>query len=189
MTKPKFNNKPNENLQFKYKDINVDLWISRSLAVVGVIFADTDDGIKVLITKRSDTMIDEPGKYSLPCGYLDWNETTYEAMIREVCEETSLYLPDYKEYLIYDNDKKNYDMKDSPNVNRQNVTLLYINVFDFKDKMVDFPTEIENFTSRETSKVKWLKLVDFYHSDYYWAFNHDDTIKNALKYFNKNYQK
>lgn len=189
MTKPKFNNKQNENLRFKYNDIDVNVWISRSVAVVGVIFASTNDGIRVLITKRSDTMIDEPGKISLPCGYLDWNESTYETMIREVCEETSLYLPDYNKYLIFDNDKKNYDMKDAPNVNRQNVTLMYINMYDFKDHMKDFPSYVEKYSCAETASVKWLKLVDFYQSDYYWAFNHDDTIKNALKYFNKNYQK
>ncbi len=33
MTEPKFNNKQNENLQFKYGDTNVNVWISRSLAV------------------------------------------------------------------------------------------------------------------------------------------------------------
>lgn len=189
MTIPKFKNRQNENLQFKYKDTNVNVHISRSVAAVGVIFANTDDGFRVLITKRSETMIDEPGKISLPCGFLDWDETVYEAMIREVCEETSLYLPDYEKYLIFDNDKKHIEMKDLPNTIRQNVTLIYINMFDFKDNMIDFPYEIESFSCKETSSVKWLKLVDFYQSDYYWAFNHDDTIKNALKFFNKNYQK
>ena len=68
-------------------------WISKAVAVVGIIFANTVDGLHVLVIKRSNTMRDEPKKFGVPSGFLDWEETLHEAMIREVYEETSIYLP------------------------------------------------------------------------------------------------
>jgi len=188
MIEPKFNNVSNENIQLKYKDIDLNVHISRSVAVVGVVIAYYDNSFNVLITKRSEKMIDEPGKISLPCGFLDWNERLYDAMIREVHEETSLYLPDYEKYCIFNNDKKHFYLNDNPLTNRQNVTLSYITVLDFKDYSQNIPFDIENYSCVETSWVKWLKIINAYTADYDWAFNHDETIKNAFNFFNTNYK-
>ena len=72
---PKFNNIPNNHIQIRYEtpnDVqNIDYFISRAVAVVGVVLASTDDGLKVLVVKRSHLMPDEPNKLGLPCGYLD----------------------------------------------------------------------------------------------------------------------
>ena len=46
----------------------------------------------VLLGKRGDNVPDYKGFWGLPCGYLDWNESLYEAMEREVWEETGLWL-------------------------------------------------------------------------------------------------
>lgn len=189
MSVPKFNNRQNENIKIKTNEVDIDVHISRSVAVVGVVMVYYDNNFNVLITKRSEKMADEPGKISLPCGYLDWDERLYEAMIREVSEETSLYLPDYKKYLIFDNDKKHFHFNDDPTSKRQNITLSYISVYDFKDNMTDFPLHVENYSCEETSWVKWMKIITAYKKDYDWAFNHDDTIKNALNFFNNNYKK
>jgi 8-oxo-dGTP pyrophosphatase MutT (NUDIX family) len=176
MTKPKFNNKPNRHL-----------WVSRAVAVVGIVFAITPDGMKVLIAKRSENMMDEACKYGIPCGYLDWEETTFEAMTREVYEETSLYLPDYKNFLIRNNNEKPFTIHDNPANNRQNVSLLFLSVYNFMPRMDLFPIEIEKYKDRETDEVKWLPLKDFYiqyDQEYQWAFNHNETIKEAVKFFN-----
>lgn len=196
MNESKFKNRPNYHLRYNYNDgrgikIDQDFWISRSVAVVGVVFANTTDGLKVLIAKRSLRMLDEGGKWGVPCGYLDWNETTHEAMMREVYEETSLYLPDIEKCLIFDNNKQTIRISDDPNTKRQNISLIYVSVYDFIDKINKFPLHVENFSNKETTMVSWLKLTEFFEvcEQYQWAFNHDDTIKEALKYFNKNFSK
>jgi len=46
----------------------------------------------VLLGKRGTGVPDYQGYWGLPCGYLDWNETLYEGVQRELWEETGLLL-------------------------------------------------------------------------------------------------
>ncbi|MFA5207576.1 MAG: NUDIX hydrolase [Candidatus Paceibacterota bacterium] len=191
-----FKNRPNYHLRYHFNDgcglkIDQDYWISRSIAVVGVVFVNKGDGLYVLITKRSNKMLNEASKYGVPCGYLDYNETTHEAMIREVYEETSLYLPDYEKQLIFDNNKQPICINDDPNSKHQNIALIYLSAYNFVDKINKFPLFVESFTSKETAMVKWMKMIIFYstYGDYLWAFHHDDTIKDAMSFFNKNFER
>jgi len=193
----RFNNKPNDHVTYGFNSeqigikIKHNFFVSRSCAVVGIVFAITGEGtVNVLIAKRSNKMLDEPNKVGIPCGYLDWNETLYEAMMREVYEETSLYLPDYEKYLLFNNNKQPFLVKDDPKRDkRQNISHLYVNVYDFRDHQDKFPVDVEEFSCKETTWVKWIKYVDFLNTieDYKWAFNHDETIKTALQFFNKNF--
>jgi ADP-ribose pyrophosphatase YjhB (NUDIX family) len=180
MNIPKFNNIPNQ---------HVDFWISRAVAVVGVVFATPL--LQVLTTTRTKGMRDEAGKHGLPCGYLDWNENGFEAMVREVFEETSLYLPDYKDYLINNNNEKPFTVHDSPSRDaRQNVSLIYLSAYDFHDAMDKFPVDIEGYKDKETAEVRWMSFIDFfnkYEREYEWAFRHNETIREALSFFNKNF--
>jgi len=179
--KPIFKNTYNRNVITTEGE---SVWLSRSMATVGVVFAKCDKDIYVLISKRSDSMIDEAGKMCLPCGYLDYDETLYECMIREVFEETSLYIPDFeKTNTIFNNDKKFINVNDDLSNNRQNVSFVYLTIFNFtKD---DFPNNIESYKSSETEWVKWLNIKDINKSEYDWAFNHNDVIK---KVFLRNYK-
>lgn len=198
---PKFKNIPNEHVILTYESktnvTTLDYWISRAVAVVGVVLATTpltanQGGVKVLVTKRSKEMRDEPGKHVLPCGYLDWDESGYEGMVREVWEETSLYLPDYKKYLIGNNDEMPVIIHDKPTRDaRQNVSMIYLSVYDFEKGMEDFPIGVEKYTDVETEEVRWMPLLEFfnrYEKEYEWGFRHDETIKEALKYFNRKFQ-
>lgn len=138
-------------------------------------------------------MLDEASKFGVPCGYLDWDETLYEAMMREVYEETSFYMPDYEKYCIFDNDKQPFQVKDNSKTDkRQNVSHIFVSVYDFEGKSEQFPlVELEKFTCRETAQVKIIKLIDFFNMfrDVEWAFNHDETIQSALRFFNKNFNR
>lgn len=198
METPKFNNIPNDSIRIKYNrnaggNMSLDAWLSRSVAVVGVVFASSKaNGMQVLVTKRSMSMLDEKGKHGVPCGYLDYNETCYDAMLREVYEETSLYIPQYHNQLMFNNNQKPFTIHDRPTDNRQNVSLLYITVLDFDEDLDSFPQYVEKYQDKETDKVEWMKLIDFYNqydSEYAWAFKHNETIKEALKFFNNNYNK
>jgi 8-oxo-dGTP pyrophosphatase MutT (NUDIX family) len=193
MNTPKFNNRPNAHVRYYFSDerglkVQQDFFVGRATAVVGVVFAFTTDGMQILITRRSGTMRDEANKYGVPCGYLDWDESRHEAMIREVYEETSMYLPDYDKYLLFNNDGEPYRIKDKPSEDkRQNISHIYLSVFDFSKEMSAFPLSIEAFTCKETAMVRWMKLETFYatYPEYEWAFNHDETIKGAVIYHNK----
>ena len=192
--KPKFNNTPNNHFRMSYRtpqgNIGLDYWISRAPAVVGIIFAFGVEGSPyVLVIKRSKKMREEPNKYGAPSGYMDWDETGYEAITREIYEETSMYLPDYEPFLIFNNNEQPFFVQTDPKKDRnQNISLTYIMVYDFKDSPDFFPKEIEIHTDFETSKVEWLSLSYFYNSNREWAFHHDERIKSALKYFNQNYK-
>ncbi len=193
---PKFNNRPADHVIYQFISpssgvkIHQDFFVGRATAVVGVVFAlDAEGYIHVLITRRSDKMRDEPGKYGVPCGYADWDETLYEAVVREIYEETSLYLPDYEDFLDFDNGKRAFEIKDDPKADkRQNISHIYGMFYNFSKNMDKFPLSIENFTCRETAMVKWIRLADFYgqyKQEYQWAFNHDETINSAIKYYRR----
>jgi len=193
----KFNNRENDHVIYRFispstgERVKQDFFVSRSMAVVAIIFAITEYGMKVLITKRSKSMVDEPSKFSLPCGYLDWDETRHEAMMREVYEETSFYMPDSEEYLVYNNNKQPILIKDKPTDHRQNVSNIYLNVYDFTDEPLAFPEHIKNFTCKEVDIVEWVNVDLFleYHMKHNWAFEHDETIKNALLHWSNIFYK
>lgn len=180
MTIPKFNNRPNHYI--------TGYWISRSVAVDAFVFArctGINEGmLNILTIKRSTTMRDDPNKYAVPSGYLDWNENGYESMIRELYEETSLYLPDHQNFNVFDNYKQPFYTNTKPTINRQNVVIMYITVLEFGRSTESFPKFIENFTSKETAEVKWMSWLDFTQNKLEWAFNHDKRIMDALTYYN-----
>jgi len=191
LTEPKFNNKPSEHIVMKIgiddKKLYRNIWVSRAPAVVGIIFAfGLEGGARVLTIKRSKKMQDEPLKFGAPSGYLDWNETGYEGMTREVYEETSMYLPYYDQFLIFDNEEQPFYVQTDPRKDKhQNVSLSYVLVYDFTGHEEFFPTDIEKFSCFETEKVSWLKLTDLYNSNREWAFHHDHRIKTALSFYNE----
>jgi hypothetical protein len=109
-------------------------------------------------------------------------------MVREVYEETSLYLPMYKQYLTYNNNQQPIMVVDNPESKRQNVSLIYLSVYDMKNRPELFPEYIQSHSNNEASKVMWMNMSDFYTQyevEYDWAFNHDETIKDAVRHFNK----
>lgn len=192
MTTPEFNNTPNEHLRMQYNtqhgNVGLDYWISRAPAVVGIIFAfGVPEGNRVLVIRRSKRMRVEPLKFGAPSGYLDWDESGFDAMTREVFEETSMYLPDYDPFLVFDNDKQPFYVQTDPEKDKlQNVSLSYVLAYDFTNDPDFFPEEIEKHKNSETDEVLWLRFSDFYNAYYDWAFNHDERIKMALKFLNKN---
>lgn len=190
MEKPKFNNKPNQHVVYRYDDglgtkIHQDFWISRAVAVVGIIIAFYEGEYYILIIKRSNNMLDEKNKYCAPCGYLDFEESCHEAVTREIYEETSLYLSDIKKFLVFDNDKQPYFINDDPKKDkRQNVSFVYVMYYEFENNT--FPIEIEKFHNNETAQVKWMKISEFYNNNLDWAFNHNQRIETAIQFLKKN---
>ena len=188
----KFNNRENDHIIYEFTSsetgvkIKQDFFLGRSHAVVGIIFAFTEEGLKVLITKRSKRMRDYSRYISLPCGYLDWDETRHEGMMREVYEETSFYMPDSEEYMIYNNDGNPIFIKDKPTERHQNISSIYLTVFNFVEHPEAFPSDIENFKCKEVEWVSWMNMDDFDRQsvNFNWAFNHDETIIKGFLHWN-----
>ena len=85
------------------KETGREYWISRSIAVVVAVFTKNS----VLVVQRGTGTPDPEyvGRYCLPCGYLDYDESCAQAAQRELMEETGLNLPlsDFKLVNVNDN--------------------------------------------------------------------------------------
>lgn len=171
-----FKNRSNEEVEL------VDgrkIWISRSPAVVGIIFAIVDKEVYILTEKRSSIM-DEPNKWAVVSGYFDWDETGYDAVRREVYEETNFILDNYKDNLVFDNNKQPFYVQTDPKADvKQNVSLSYMFVYKF-DKLPELDL---NFKNEEISEVKWMKFDDIDKENKDWAFNHNKRIISAAFYY------
>lgn len=155
------------------KENNKEYWISRSVAILVVlIFRDDKTGEKyILLEKRSEKM-EEPNRWCCPCGYLDWDEDGWDCSVREVYEETDIYIPDNENKIIFDNNKRPFYINTKPNTERQNIALsygIYFNGFiNVNDKKCDELTEIL------FANVKNI-------SDYDIAFNQQKRVELFLK--------
>jgi 8-oxo-dGTP pyrophosphatase MutT (NUDIX family) len=136
-------------------------WISRSVVTICLIKCQD----KFLIIKRGP-YVTQTGKWCLPCGYLDWNETVEECAIREVYEESGLDLTKYLDA----KDLKPYRISSDPGSSKmENISVEYF--IDLGD--IDFP-ETSIIDPKETLDIDWVSRNDIDRYDF--AFNHDNKI-------------
>ena len=148
-------------------------WYSRSMAVAIFVYCkDKNGNWCVLASERGEEAADFRGFWNCTCGYLDHNETTKEAALRELYEETGVFIDN--EYLI-----KFVGYEDSPEANRQNVTFRFA-VFINDAVTDDFTFSKKNNEGKEVGEIKWIKIGDV--DNYMWAFHHD---KRIVEIFNK----
>jgi len=159
--KPKFNNRPNTEHSLDGKTI----WNSRSVAVVGVIISRVNSKLYVLMEKRSSIM-DHPGKWCLPCGYIDWDETGWEAVIREIYEETGLYMFDHKSFSSLSG-MQPFFVNTDPKENRQNISLSY----GFVCPNLTIPVH----SNPEVDEVRLIDVLDL--DKYDIAFDHAERVR------------
>lgn len=82
---PRFSNRPNRPIR---QDSGEVIWHSRSVAVVAHLLVKVGGAAHVLLGQRGPLCPDYVGYWTLPCGYLDWDESAPDAVRREVWEET-----------------------------------------------------------------------------------------------------
>ena len=142
-------------------------WHSRSIAVCAMIVSQDES---VLITQRSATMDTHPNKWCLPCGYLDWDESIHQALIREVYEEVGIDISGQDVLMYHINDASKAD-------ELQNVT------FHFMVAMDKNAADIVLTPSDEVQATCWLTL-DEVDADQFMgkkaAFGHFERIKKAI---------
>ena len=172
-----------KNFKVTDKDTGKEYWISRSLAVAGFIVAVYENELYVLLERRGPGCPDNIGKLCGICGYLDFDETLVEAMIRETYEETGLDLNklqcNFRDIGLEDN---NFEGK-------QNITQRYLIKTDLKElvKQVENGTintrtkerggeenEVSEFLIISYSKIKDMNSDEF-------AFGHKEIIERIYE--------
>ena len=142
-------------------------WLSRSVAAAIFIYCKDKNGEWcVLGSERGEEAADYQGFWNCPCGYLDRDETTKEAALRELYEETGVF--------VDENDVQFVGYEDSPNANRQNVTFRFAAFLD-DAATTNFSFSKKNNEGKEVGEIKWIRINDI--DNYMWSFNHDKIIK------------
>lgn len=151
-------------------------WFSRSMAVSGFVFAqDKDDRWYVLATQRGQGAADYQGCWCCPCGYLDFHETTTEAIQREIWEECGLMIsPEGLHFCGYE---------DNPSENHQNVTFRFFHRI-YRKTLDEIETTTKYNEPDEVEQIQWIPLDIPKLSQYTWAFGHDEIIKRLAYQYN-----
>jgi 8-oxo-dGTP diphosphatase len=120
----------------------------------------------LLLGKRSGDIL-ESGKWGLPSGFLDRDETAAEGVLRELKEETGWEGEVVSLFRI--NTKP-----DRPAEDRQNIAIEFI----------VRPVKKTGEPDTENSKVEWIALDDLLPLEMF-AFDHGDSIRRYLEYRKK----
>lgn len=117
---------------------------------------------KILLVKRA-AHLTNPGKYGLPGGYLDRDETTIEGIQREILEETGYTCKNITLFTIIDDPNRKGE-------DRQNVEFSFVIEPDKKVGKSD----------NESSAVKWFDLEKLPPEENF-AFDHFERVQMYLK--------
>jgi 8-oxo-dGTP diphosphatase len=168
-----FKNTPNQCVTIDGKE----QWISRSVTVLPVILLVKGQGIYVPLNKRGVALPDEVGKWGLPGGYLDYDETAGEAVIRECWEEMGLNLLDLadRHRLVGSLEQPTYVF--SQPSRKQNVTLRFTMIFFLADG-ADLPILDPQVGSDEVEAAQWFTLAEALSMQL--AFRHHEVIQVCL---------
>jgi ADP-ribose pyrophosphatase YjhB (NUDIX family) len=128
-----------------------------------VVHAIVEKNNGILLVKRTGDLL-ESGKWGLPGGYLDRDETAPEGALRELFEETGWKGEVISLFRLNTNPNR-------PHEDRQNIS------FDY----VIRPTERTGSPDHESSAVSFVPLDSLLPFDEY-AFDHGDTIRMYLEY-------
>jgi len=174
-----FKNRPNE--QITTTD-GREFFISRSAAVIPQIYCLVGPWGKqepfILVNKRGPSCPDHVGKWALPCGYLDWDESAKQATRREIWEEC-----DFDLILISSNDIVfslfNWALITNPEKDaRQNILIHMTQVFT-RSQLPPITKEPDD----ETSDVAWMSVKEALETDF--AFGHQYNIYCCLQHLHK----
>ena len=175
----RFSNTPNEMVTLPD---GRKIWIARNCANVGVVIAIRQGIPHILMGKRGPGCPDEIGKWVLPSGYLDWDESLVEGCEREIFEETGFDIRP-----VVDSAYHNDFVRDMPCFIRhhpstlrrkQTVTHYWGLVFPI-DELPALTNE--HCEPGEVDELKWMTFDEIATHDI--GFNHHMTIEKFMKLF------
>lgn len=150
--------------------VNVDgkeYWISRSNAVVGIVFKWENGQYHILANKRGKGCPDYVGKWNITCGYVDYDETIFDAVSREIFEETGLLVPkkDWKLWVV----------NSDPSDEKQTISFRFYTIYwNGYGNLTS-----ENSEPNEVDEIKWIPFSEV--ENYEWAFNQLQVIKDFIE--------
>ena len=158
------------------KNGNLIGWFSRSVAVVGIPILKENEQYYILASQRGEGTPDEEyrGMWNLCCGYLDFDETTEEAVLREIKEETGVDLKYEHLELIGINSDPTSDK-------RQNVSFRYLISLSHDKLFYEEQFSHANNEKDEVGDIAFINIDDV--GNYKWAFNHIHVIALALSQY------
>ncbi|MEO0770727.1 MAG: NUDIX hydrolase [Cyanobacteria bacterium J06649_4] len=169
----KFKSTPNSCIQVDGKEI----WISRSVTVLPVLFFVSKGTYYVPLGQRGEDLPDGVGQWGLPGGYLDYDETATQAVYREVWEELGLDIPQLVEAFRFEgNLEQPYEVYSTP-LRRQNVTLKYALMFHLGE--ADLPPLNPQVSKGEVVEAKWIEAKEALSMPL--AFNHHKVMQDCLE--------
>ena len=134
--------------------------------VTDVIVAN--DKNEILLVKRADNLLNG-GKFAIPGGFVDRDETISDAGAREMLEETGYDVESLSLFRIIDNPNR-------PQEDRQNIAFVYIAKVKGGEKTLN----------NEVSEISWFNVNQLPSKDQF-AFDHYETIQLYLKYLNEKF--
>ena len=184
----RYNSRPNECVKVGDREI----WISRSCAVAMTIIVKYEGTLYCLMGQRGKGCPDEVGRWVLPCGYLDWDESLAGAAMRELLEETGF---DYTEFQQMNSDSivlSNFEdgqpwavHSDKSGV-KQNITHHFGAYIELPKRSWGLPQLTSEYCEPdEVDELKWIKLDDLWRYDI--GFSHDKRIPMYVDYIKEHY--
>lgn len=173
-----------ENPKIVDRDTGKVYYHHRSLAVTGVITATDDENheVYVLLERRGLGCPDNVGKLCCVCGYIGWDETRRDALIRETYEETGLEVKDSQIFELETIDDPKRDPK-------QNIVTRYL--IDCKYRTIKRALDNGTINTRSKSRggekdeVSEFLLLTYYEiselDSSEFAFGHKEMILEILE--------
>ena len=154
-----------------------EVWISRSVTVLAVLVVICDGAAYVPLNKRGPDLPSEVGKWGLAGGYLDYDETTGGAVMREVWEELGLDLQELQanHRLVGSLDQPSLVFSEPRRL--QNVTMHYP-LMVFLKPGSPLPTLEPQVSQGEVADVGWFPLEEALTMEL--AFRHQDSLRRCL---------
>lgn len=153
---------------FPFEHEGQTLWYSRSCCTLAFVFGlDKNYNLMILANKRGPGCPDEVGKWCLPCGYIDFDETAEEACCREIHEETGVD--------IYPSQLELLNIHSEPE-GRQNITIRYLAFCEQHTE--DYTLYWTDSEVNEVEDAKWINADEI--DQYDWAFNHLELLHQII---------
>ena len=167
-----FNNRQNERVELKDGRI---VWLSRATALVAIVVLELPDGgAFILMNKRGPGCPDEVGKWVLPCGYLDWDESGDEGCRREIWEETGVDVTKFYDTALYNDFAREQPcfIRHKPKSdNKQNLSHYYALI----SKVDELPAvTFQHCEHNEVEEIRWVPMEEFDSLDI--GFSHQNTV-------------
>ena len=171
---PEFKNR--ENVRHTLPDGRI-VWESRSCAVSCIVEAFMDGERYVALGRRGPKTPDLEfrGKFGLVCGYVDWDESAFEAALREIWEELGLDVSDAEKWQ-FEHQPYYVTSDPSPPNHRQNITLRYFFTTTC-DKLPELSAA--NSEDGEIGELAWVPISKALELKL--AFRHNLALKAYLR--------